>query len=188
MRSVHGQVFLTHFSKRVNVIPMAPCLSNPDVSPDHELETTSTYADRVSCPCCLTNGRKRDSNRSIRGVITPNGWTLPYKVIDGVKVFHLIAEPVKHEFAPGRVGNCWGANGTTPGLTIEVVEGGQVRVYVTNRLPELTSAHWHGILLPSGVDGVSGMTQKPIAPGETLNMSSHCASTARICTTRTLTR
>jgi manganese oxidase len=100
-------------------------------------------------------------------VITPNGWTLPYKVVDGVKVFHLIAEPVRHEFAPGLVGNCWGYNGTTPGPTIEVVEGDRVRIYVTNRLPEPTSIHWHGILLPNGMDGVSGLTQQPIAPGET---------------------
>ena len=100
-------------------------------------------------------------------VITPNGWTLPYTVRDGVKVFHLIAEPVKHEFAPGLVGACWGYNGTTPGPTIEVVEGDRVRFYVTNRLPEPTSVHWHGILLPSGMDGVSGLTQKPIGPGET---------------------
>jgi FtsP/CotA-like multicopper oxidase with cupredoxin domain len=84
-----------------------------------------------------------------------------------VKVFHLIAEPVQHEFAPGLVGACWGYNGTTPGPTIEVVEGDRVRLYVTNRLPEPTSVHWHGILLPNGMDGLAGLTQKPIAPGET---------------------
>jgi manganese oxidase len=100
-------------------------------------------------------------------VITPNGWTLPYKIVDGVKVFYLIAEPVRNEFAPGLVGDCWGYNGTTPGPTIEAVEGDRVRIYVTNRLPEPTSVHWHGILLPNGMDGVSGLTQKPIAPGET---------------------
>ena len=61
--------------------------------------------------------------------------------------------------------SCWGYNGTTPGPTIEVVEGDRVRIYVTNRLSEPTSVHWHGILLPSGMDGVSGMTQKPIAAG-----------------------
>ena len=100
-------------------------------------------------------------------VVTPNGWTLPYKVVDGVKVFHLVAEPVKHEFAPGLVGDCWGYNGPTPGPTIEAVEGDRVRIYVTNRLPAPTSVHWHGILLPNGMDGVSGLTQQPIAPGET---------------------
>src|SRR5205823_2496473 len=100
-------------------------------------------------------------------VITPNGSTLPWKVIDGVKVFHLVAEEVDHEFAPGLKAKCWGYNGSTPGPTIEVVEGDRVRIYVTNRLPEPTSVHWHGILLPNGMDGVSGLNQRPIEPGET---------------------
>src|SRR5262249_62176039 len=60
-------------------------------------------------------------------VMTPNGWTLPYKIVDGVKVFHLIAEPVRHAFAPGLVGDCWGYNGTTPGPTIEAVGGSRLR-------------------------------------------------------------
>ena len=109
------------------------------------------------------------AGRDYTPVVTPNGWTLPYTVRDGVKVFHLIAEPVKHEFAPGLLGECWGYNGTTPGPTIEVVEGDRVRIYVTNRLPEPTSVHWHGILLPNGMDGVSGMTQKAIQPGQTFH-------------------
>jgi FtsP/CotA-like multicopper oxidase with cupredoxin domain len=100
-------------------------------------------------------------------VITPNGWTLPYTVRNGVKVFHLIAEPVQNEFAPGLEGDCWGYNGTTPGPTIEVVEGDRMRIYVTNHLPEPTSVHWHGILLPNGMDGLAGLTQKRIEPGQT---------------------
>jgi len=100
-------------------------------------------------------------------VVTPNGVSLPFKVVDGVKVFHLVAEPVRHEFAPGLVAECWGYNGRTPGPTIEAVEGDRVRIYVTNRLPEPTSLHPHGILLPSGMDGVAGLTQKKIEPGET---------------------
>jgi FtsP/CotA-like multicopper oxidase with cupredoxin domain len=100
-------------------------------------------------------------------VIVPNGTSLPWKVVDGVKVFHLIAEPVVREFAPGLTVNCWGYNGHTPGPTIEAVEGDRCRFYVTNKLPEETSVHWHGVLLPNGMDGVSGVTQKPIRPGET---------------------
>jgi FtsP/CotA-like multicopper oxidase with cupredoxin domain len=74
---------------------------------------------------------------------------------------------VKREFAPGMVVNCWGYNGTTPGPTIEAVEGDRVRIYVHNKLPEATTIHWHGIILPNGMDGVSGLTQPHIAPGET---------------------
>jgi hypothetical protein len=100
-------------------------------------------------------------------VVTPNGVALPWKVIDGVKVFHLIAQEVEHEFAPGLKAKCWGYNGRTPGPTIEAVEGDRVRIYVTNRLAEPTTVHWHGILLPNGMDGVGGLNQKAIAPGET---------------------
>src|SRR6266545_6000215 len=100
-------------------------------------------------------------------VITPNGSTLPWKIVDGVKVYHLIAEPVaNHEFAPGLVANCWGYNGRVHGPTIEAVEGDRVRVYVTNKLPAPTSVHWHGVYLPNGMDGVGGLTQRAIQPGE----------------------
>ena len=100
-------------------------------------------------------------------VVTPNGSSLPWRMEDGFKTFRLIAEPVKREFAPGLVVNCWGYNGQTPGPTIEAQEGDRVRIYVTNKLPEPTSVHWHGVIVPNGMDGVSGLTQRAIKPGET---------------------
>jgi FtsP/CotA-like multicopper oxidase with cupredoxin domain len=100
-------------------------------------------------------------------VITPNNTALPWKWVDGVKVFHLIAEPVKHEFAPGLVAECWGYNGRVHGPTIEALEGDRVRIYVTNKLPEATTVHWHGILVPGGMDGVGGLNQRAIEPDET---------------------
>lgn len=100
-------------------------------------------------------------------VVTPNGWTLPPRINNGVKEFHLVAEKVRREFAPGMTVNCWGYNGSTPGPTLEAVEGERVRIYVTNKLPEHTSIHWHGIRLPNGMDGVGGLTQPHIPPGKT---------------------
>ena len=100
-------------------------------------------------------------------VRTLNGWTLPWRMNDGVKEFHLVAEEIQHEFAPGSVATCWGYNGSTPGPTIEAVEGDRVRIFVTNRLGEHTSVHWHGLILPNGMDGVSGITQPSIKPSET---------------------
>lgn len=100
-------------------------------------------------------------------VITPNGSTLPFRVVNGVKVAHLIASPVQHEFAPGLSAECWGYNGSTPGPTIEAIEGDRLRFYVSNRLPEATTVHWHGLIIPNGMDGVAGLNQKPIQPGET---------------------
>jgi FtsP/CotA-like multicopper oxidase with cupredoxin domain len=109
----------------------------------------------------------RDGRRPYTPVTTPDGSTLPFVMKGGVKEFHLVAEPVRREFAPGMDVNCWGYNGQTPGPTIEAVEGDRVRILVTNRLPEHTSIHWHGLFLPNGMDGVSGLTQPSIQPGET---------------------
>jgi FtsP/CotA-like multicopper oxidase with cupredoxin domain len=98
---------------------------------------------------------------------TPNGSTLPFTIVDGAKVMHLIAGPCEHEFTPGLKAKCWGFNGVTPGPTIEAVAGDRLRIYVTNQLPAPTAVHWHGIRVPNGMDGVNGLTQPAIAPGET---------------------
>ncbi|TNJ34654.1 multicopper oxidase family protein [Arenimonas terrae] len=100
-------------------------------------------------------------------VRTLNGWSLPHRMNGGVKEFHLVAEEFEHEFAPGSKAICWGYNGGTPGPTIEAVEGDRVRIFVTNRLKEATTIHWHGLILPSGMDGVGGLSQPKIQPGET---------------------
>ena len=70
---------------------------------------------------------------------------------------------------------------------IEAVEGDRVRIYVTNRLPEPTTVHWHGMLLPNGMDGVAGLNQRIKAGGDR-STSSRCGSTGRSCTIPTSTR
>ena len=107
------------------------------------------------------------NGRPYRPVVTLNGWSLPWRMNNGIKEFHLVAEPVVREMAPGMKAHLWGYNGQSPGPTIEVVEGDRVRMFVTNRLPEHTSIHWHGQRLPNGMDGVTGLTQPPIKPGQT---------------------
>lgn len=108
-----------------------------------------------------------NSGRPYNPVVTLNGWSLPWRMKNGVKEFHLVAEPVIREIAPGMLAHLWGYNGQSPGPTIEVVEGDRVRIFVTNRLPEVTSVHWHGQRLPNGMDGVSGLTQPAIPLGKT---------------------
>ncbi len=100
-------------------------------------------------------------------VVTLNGWTLPWRMNGGWKEFHLVAEPVVREFAPGMNVHLWGYNGQSPGPTIEAVEGDKVRIFVTNKLPEHTTIHWHGVILPNGMDGIGGLTQPHIPAGKT---------------------
>jgi FtsP/CotA-like multicopper oxidase with cupredoxin domain len=107
------------------------------------------------------------NGRPYNPVVTLNGWSLPWRMNNGVKEFHLVAEPVVREIAPGMKAHLWGYNGQSPGPTIEVVEGDRVRIFVTNKLPEHTSVHWHGQRLPNGMDGVTGLTQPGIQPGKT---------------------
>ena len=107
------------------------------------------------------------TGRPFNPVLTLNGWSTPWRMNNGVKEFHLVAEPVEREIAPGMVANLWGYNGQSPGPTIEAVEGDRIRIFVTNRLPEHTTIHWHGILLPCGMDGVGGLTQPQIPVGKT---------------------
>ena len=107
------------------------------------------------------------TGRPYRPVVTLNGWTLPWRMNQGVKEFHLVAEPVVREMSPGFKAHLWGYNGQSPGPTIEVVEGDRVRIFVTNKLPEHTTVHWHGQRLPNGMDGVAGLNQPAIQPGKT---------------------
>src|SRR6266851_4020859 len=60
----------------------------------------------------------------------------------------------------------WAYDGTVPGPEIRVREGDPVRVVVSNKLGEDTTVHWHGVRLPNAMDGVRGLTQPPIKPGE----------------------
>ncbi|MCB9772645.1 MAG: copper oxidase [Candidatus Omnitrophica bacterium] len=114
------------------------------------------------------NQMMKAQNLPYTPVITPNGSTMPWTLDkDGAKVFHLTIGKCQHEIAQGMVINAWCYNGQTPGPTIEVVEGDLLRIYVKNELGEGTAVHWHGVFLPNGMDGVAGLTQKAIEPGQT---------------------
>jgi manganese oxidase len=89
---------------------------------------------------------------------------LPFKLVGGVKEFHLTAQPVKRELLPGFTSNHWGFNGTMPGPTIQVHEGDRIRIVLHNELPEPTSLHLHGLELQNRVDGVPFVVMDPVMP------------------------
>jgi hypothetical protein len=98
-------------------------------------------------------------------VQSPDVENLSFTLDKGVKVFHLIMEPVKQQIAPNKILDLWGFNGSAPGPTIQVTQGDRVRIIVDNHLPEPTSMHWHGFEIPHDMDGGPGISQDPIKPG-----------------------
>ncbi len=133
----------------------------------------------------LTPGRRKSGEPPVP-VEHPDIGKLPWKMIDGVKEFHLYARHMKREFLPDQWFDVWGygaepgpksmpgmpgmagaKDGSMPGPTIEVVEGDRVRFIVHNELPEATTVHWHGLDVPNKMDGVMGLTQDAIPPGGT---------------------
>ena len=99
-------------------------------------------------------------------VTTLDAGDLPFTIDNGVKVFNLVAEPVKQLIVPGRTFDLWGFNGSAPGPTIQANEGDRVRIVFDNHLPEPTGIHWHGLELPIEMDGVPGIGQQLVMPGE----------------------
>jgi manganese oxidase len=107
------------------------------------------------------------ARRGLVSVQTPDVPHLPFTMDNGVKVFRLIPQPVHTQFLPGREVDAWGFNGSIPGPTVEINQGDRVRFIVENRLPEMFSMHWHGLEVPIDQDGGPGISQDPIAPGQT---------------------
>jgi FtsP/CotA-like multicopper oxidase with cupredoxin domain len=88
------------------------------------------------------------------------------RVQDGVKVFDLDISVIEWNILPDQQVEAYAFNRQVPGPRIRVTEGDRVRINVTNELPEATSVHWHGMILPNRMDGAADVTQKPIEPGE----------------------
>src|SRR5215831_9958153 len=121
----------------------------------------------VAAASKLARGQRAETESTAQSlpVRTPDIKDLPFSLDNGVKVFHLIAEPVKQEILPGKVLDLWGFNSSAPGPTIQVNQGDRVRLIVDNHLPEPTSMHWHGFEIPIAMDGMPGLSQDPIKPG-----------------------
>jgi len=113
----------------------------------------------------LAPARAQQAPRTPAPFDTPDLPKLLPRIVDGVKEFNLIAEPVRTDFIPGRRVDGWGFNGSIPGPTLEASEGDRVRVIFDNHLPEMTAVHWHGFEVPMQMDGSVGLGQDPVLPG-----------------------
>jgi FtsP/CotA-like multicopper oxidase with cupredoxin domain len=91
------------------------------------------------------------------------------EVVDGVKVFSLMAEEARWEVASGRFVEVYGYNGQVPGPQIRVRRGDLIQIVLDNQLPEPTTIHFHGVTVPNAMDGVPYVTQDPVMPGTSFN-------------------
>jgi manganese oxidase len=85
----------------------------------------------------------------------------------GVKVFDLDVSVIEWNILPDEQVMAYAFNRQVPGPTLRITEGDRVRLNVTNNLPEETSVHWHGLVVPNEMDGPAYITQPPIEPGQT---------------------
>ncbi len=99
-------------------------------------------------------------------VVTTDVGDLPFEMDGDTKVFRLTAHVFRRQIAPNKTIDVWGYNGSAPGPTIQVTQGDKVRVILKNELPEPTSMHWHGFEDAIGTDGMPGISQEPVRPGE----------------------
>ncbi|OJF90180.1 multicopper oxidase family protein [Alkalibacterium sp. 20] len=83
-----------------------------------------------------------------------------------VKEFDIVAKESEWDFGGNTVADVWTYNGTVPGEEIRVQEGDFVRVHLKNELNEPVTIHFHGVILPNKMDGVAGVTQDGVQPGD----------------------
>lgn len=86
-----------------------------------------------------------------------------------MKVFDLEASVIRWSILPGETVEAYAYNNQVPGPTLRVTEGDRVRINVTNKLPESTTVHWHGLILPNEMDGPAEITQAPVQPGKSFS-------------------
>lgn len=111
-------------------------------------------------PIDISNAPKVNVNSRGNQLIEP-------LLVNGVKEFNLNTSVVQWSILPNITVGAYAYNRQVPGPLIRVNPGEQVQFKIKNDLPEATSIHWHGLIIPNSQDGVAGITQPPIQPGET---------------------
>ncbi|TPI44079.1 DUF4396 domain-containing protein [Mesorhizobium sp. B2-9-1] len=101
------------------------------------------------------------------GLAAKGDQDLPFRMENGVKVFELRPSVIRWHILPDVTVDAYAYNGQIPGPRIHIRQGDRVRINVTNALPEETTVHWHGLILPNQMDGPAEITQAPIEPGQT---------------------
>jgi hypothetical protein len=89
------------------------------------------------------------------------------RIENGVKVFDIEASVIRWTILDGVEVDAYAFNRQVPGPRLQLVDGDRVRINFRNALPESTTVHWHGLIVPNEMDGPADITQKPVPPGGT---------------------
>jgi hypothetical protein len=100
------------------------------------------------------------------GLEALGGREIEPRIENGVKLFDLEPSVIRWTILPGITVDAFAFNGQVPGPQIRIRQGDHVRINVRNRLPESTTVHWHGLILPNAMDGPANVTQEPIENGQ----------------------
>ncbi len=115
-----------------------------------------------------TESAEPSSNASLTASpsASPSGQTVKTEVLTG-KEFNLTAEASNQEIAPGKTLPVWTFNNSVPGPQIRVKQGDTVKINLKNELSVPVTIHWHGVPVPNAMDGIPGVTQNAVQPGQT---------------------
>lgn len=150
------------------------CSSSEATAPTPAAESHATdTSESASSPA--DSAPLADAGETITAPAQPADWSAavvaPLAVDESPKpdVFetHLEAAPTTVEIVPGTTTEVWAYNGSLSGPEIRVKRGDRVIIHFTNNLPEPTTIHWHGLRIPNDMDGVPGVSQPEVQPGET---------------------
>jgi FtsP/CotA-like multicopper oxidase with cupredoxin domain len=109
-------------------------------------------------------------NMSIAGTPSPDATPMS-ALVQGpsdapVKQFTITAQPATIDLGNGNKFDAYTYNGAIPGPELRVQQGDMVEVTLVNKLPVSTTIHWHGMRVPNAEDGVAGLTQDAVKPGQ----------------------
>ena len=107
------------------------------------------------------------SKAPVTGTEVRGGQPLKLRLVAGIKEFDLTTKVIQWHILPDVTVAAYSYDGTVPGPLIRVNAGDRVRIKVKNELPEPTTIHWHGLVVPNDQDGVPNMPRPPIKAGET---------------------
>ncbi len=87
------------------------------------------------------------------------------RIDNGVRVYELEASVIRWNILPDVAVDAYAFNRQVPGPRLQFTEGDHIRINFHNNLPESTTVHWHGLIVPNEMDGPAEITQPPIPPG-----------------------